>query len=175
MMGREVGGFAAAVAFVVAVVAVAVVEVAGLAVAAFAVSAGAAGGAAKLAGRRAAAGQRGAGGCGGCDAGIYLAGKDAEDCTLKGPGCTLAGEFDMGSRKSQCWACRRMGGEGGDRGWSCCCCWTAAFGKFAQDIVVVAVAAEGDKAVKRRSLAGMLDRLAAVLDCARPDSISRPA
>lgn len=149
------------------------VEVAGLAVAAFAVSAEAAVDAAKRAGRR-AAGQREADGCAGGDAGIYFAGEDGEDCMLKGPGCcTLGGEFDMGSRKSRCWACRRLGGEGGDRGWSCC--WTAAFGGFAQDTAAVAVAvAEGDKAVKK-SLVEMLNRLAAVLDCAGPGSISRPA
>lgn len=181
MMGRGVGGggFAAVVAFVVAVVEAeaeaeaeaAAVEVAGLAVAAFAVSAEVAVDAAKLVGRR-AAGQRGADGCGGGDAGIYLAGEDGEDCMLKGPGCcTLGGEFDMGSRKSRCWACRRLGGEGGDRGWSYC--WTAVFGGFAQD-TAVAVAAEGDKVVKK-SLAEILDRPAAVLGCADPGSISRLA
>lgn len=180
MMGRGVGGegFAAVVAFVAvaaeAEVEAAAVGVVGLAVAAFAVSAEAAVGAAKLAERR-AAGQRGADGCAGGDVGIYLAGEDGEGCMLKGPGCcTLGGGFDMGSRKSRCWACRRLGEEGGDRGWSCC--WTAAFGGFVQDTVAVvaAVAAEGDKAVKK-VLAEMLDRLAAVLDCAGPGSISRLA
>lgn len=164
------------VAFVVAAVEVveaAAVEVAGLAVAAFAVSAEAAVGAAKQGGRRAAV-QRGADGCAGGDAGIYLAGQDGEGCMLKDPGCcTLGGEFDMDSRKSRCWACRQLDGEGGDRGWSCC--WTAAFGGFVQDTVAVvaAVAAEGDKAVKK-VLAEMLGRLAAVLDCAGPGNISRP-
>lgn len=178
MMGRGVGGagFAAVVAFVAVAVEVeaVAVEVAGLVVAAFAVSAEAAVDAARLVGRR-AAGQRGADGCAGGDAGIYFAEEDGEDCMLKGPGCcTLGGESDTGSRKSRCWACRRMGGEGGDRGWSCC--WTASFGEFAQDIAVVAavVAAEGDKAVKK-GLVEKLDRLAAVLDCAGPGSISRLA